>query len=175
MTIITWLVSTPADDASCHHHQQGRVRTRVFRTRQLYDLPAIRGGGRQEARALVVVAVVLFQELRGDHVGREYPGSIYQTGPRAKPLPAAREHGKAAPGVARAFGARGEGHLFFARLSRAVFLLRAAAARSRLSARRLKVREGKLGGRRGAARARGYGLGWQRTTNSNTGTASRAG
>ena len=29
--------------------------------------------------------------------------------------------------------------------------------------------------RRGAVRARGYGLSWQRTTTSNTGTASRAG
>ena len=152
------------------------VRTRVFRTRQLYDLPAIRGGGRQEARALVVVAVVLFQELRGDHVGREDSGSIYQPGPRAEALPAAGEHREAAPGVARAFGAGGEGHIF-ARLLRGFSSARGSSAggsaRTRLGGWRL--RQGKLGERSAAARARGYGFRRQRTTTSNTGTASRAG
>ena len=144
---ITWLVSTPADDASCQHHQQGRVRTRVFRTRQLYDLPAIRGGGRQEARALVVVAVVLFQELRGDHVGRENARRVNESGPRAKPLPAAREHREAAPRVAGAFGARGEGH--FCSLARGG--VRAAACVRRRNVRR-RARSGRAEERASSAR-----------------------
>ena len=86
--------------------------TRLFRTIQLYDRrPAIRGGGHDPRAAdagavktrLVVVAVVLLQQFRCDHVGREDAGCIYQTGPRAKALPAAREHREAAPRVAGAF------------------------------------------------------------------------
>ena len=74
-------------------------------------MPGIRGGGHDPRAAdagavktrLVVVAVVLLEHLGSDHVGREYPGSINQTGPRAEALPAAREHGEAAPRVAGAF------------------------------------------------------------------------
>ena len=140
--------------------------TRLFRTIQLYDRrPAIRGGGHDPRAAdagavktrLVVVAVVLLQHLGRDHVGREYPGCVYEPGPRAKPLPAAREHGKAAPGVARAFRARGEGHFFCAAVARLSFRRRtrfsAACARSRLGAA-AEGERGQLGGC-GAAR---YGL-----------------
>ena len=105
--------------------------TRLFRTIQLYDRrPAIRGGGHDPRAAdaaavktrLVVVAVVLLEHLARHHIGREYPGCVYESGPRAKPLPAAREHRETAPRIARAFRARCKRHIlllfFFARLSR---------------------------------------------------------
>ena len=126
----------------------------MFRTRQLYDLPAICGGGRQEARALVVVAVVLFQELRGDHVGRENARRVNESGPRAKPLPAAREHREAAPRVAGAFGARGEGHFVLLPAAACVRRRACGGERAAASAQRpgaAEAREGKLGARRGAA------------------------
>ena len=85
--------------------------TRLFRTIQLYDRrPAIRGGGHDPRAAdaaavktrLVVVAVVLLQHLGRDHVGRENSRRVNEPRPRAKPLPAAREHWEAAPRVAGA-------------------------------------------------------------------------
>jgi hypothetical protein len=63
----------------------------------------------------VVVAVVLLQQFGRDHVGREYPGRVDESRPGTEALPAAREHGKAAPGVAGAFRAGREGHLSVAR------------------------------------------------------------
>ena len=154
---ITWLVSDPRRRRILLTKRRG---TRLFRTIQLYDRrPAIRGGGHDPRAAdavavktrLMVVAVVLLEHLARYHIGREYPGSIYQTGPRAKPLPAAREHREAAPGVAGAFGARGEGHLFFcAAVARLSFRRRArfsaACARSRLGAAAEGVREGSSAG-----------------------------
>ena len=136
--------------------------TRLFRTIQLYDRrPAIRGGGHDPRAAdaaavktrLVVVAVVLLEHLARYHIGREYPGSIYQPRPRAKPLPAAREHWEAAPRVAGALGARGEGHILLSGCS-AVFFLGGVRARRRAPGRgsgALEAAEGKLGARRGAA------------------------
>ena len=138
--------------------------TRLFRTIQLYDRrPAIRGGGHDPRAAdaaavktrLVVVAVVLLQHLARYHIGREDAGCIYQTGPRAKALPAAREHREAAPRVAGALGARSEGHILFCAtvlffLLRAAFLLH-AAPRARLGCGGWRLRQGKLRARRGAA------------------------
>ena len=128
---ITWLVSDPRRRRILLTKRRG---TRLFRTIQLYDRrPAIRGGGHDPRAAgtaavktrLVVVAVVLLQHLGRDHIGREDAGCIYQTGPRAKALPAAREHREAAPRIARAFRARGEGHFFCAAVARLSFRRRA--------------------------------------------------